>query len=213
MTRAMSSGTYLVANKNSGAEASESYRTLRTNIRFSSMGRSSKVLLVTSAKGAEGKTTTATNLAVSYAQESKKVLLIDGNLRNPSLQQVFPRARKQGLTDVLTGQCEIESAITKTAIANLSVLTAGTLPPNPSEILGSERMQALLQEVGSFYDVVLIDSPAALSVSDAQILGTMVDGVVLVANQGKVSKDSLKKVKRGMDHVNAHILGVVLNNA
>lgn len=209
----MSSGNYLVANKNSTADASESYRTLRTNIRFSTMGRSSKILLITSAGSDEGKTTTATNLAVSYSQENKKVLLIDGDLRNPSLQNVFSRSNKRGLTDVLSGQCGLEAAVSTTAIANLSVLTAGTIPPNPSEILGSERMQELLKEVSAYYDVVLIDSPAALDVSDAQILGTMSDGVVLVAHQGKVTKDELKRVKRGMDHVNAHILGVVLNKA
>ncbi|OWA37857.1 capsular biosynthesis protein [Saccharibacillus sp. O16] len=213
MTRAMGNGTYLVANKNSGAEASESYRTLRTNIRFSTMGRSSKILLVTSAGGGEGKTTTATNLAVSYSQENKKVLLIDGNLRDPSLQTVFPRSNKRGLTDVLSGQCGLEAAVSTTAIPNLSVLTAGTIPPNPSEILGSDHMQELLKDLSAYYDVILIDSPSALEVSDAQILGTMSDGVVLVAHQGKVTKEQLKRVKRGMDHVNAHILGVVLNKA
>ncbi len=213
MTRAMGNGTYLVANKNSGAEASESYRTLRTNIRFSTMGRSSKILLVTSAGSGEGKTTTATNLAVSYSQENKKVLLIDCDLRDPSLQTVFPRSNKRGLTDVLSGQCGLEAAVSATAISNLSVLTAGTVPPNPSEILGSEKMQELLTELAAYYDVILIDSPSALEVSDAQILGTMSDGVVLVAHQGKVTKEQLKRVKRGMDHVNAHILGVVLNKA
>ncbi|MCQ4085229.1 CpsD/CapB family tyrosine-protein kinase [Saccharibacillus sp. JS10] len=213
MTRAMSSGTYLVANKNATADASESYRTLRTNIRFSTMGRSSKVLLVTSASGQEGKTTTATNLAVSYAQENKKVLLIDGDLRSPSLQEVFPRSNKKGLTDILSGQSQWEEAVSTTAISNLFVLTAGTVPPNPSEILGSDQMQQLLNQMSVYYDVILIDSPAALDVSDAQILGTMSDGVVLVAHQGKVTKDQLKRVKRSMEHVNAHILGVVLNKA
>lgn len=213
MTRAMSSGGYLVASKNSSAEASESYRTLRTNIRFSSMGKSSKILLVTSAGSKEGKTTTATNLAVSYSQENKKVLLIDCDLRSPSLQRVFPRSNKHGLTDVLSGQSGLEAAVSTTAITNLSVLTSGTLPSNPSEILGSEPMQELLKEVASYYDVIVIDSPAALDVSDAQILGTLSDGVVLVAHQGKATKQQLKKVKRAMDHVNANILGVVLNKA
>ncbi|GGO06423.1 CpsD/CapB family tyrosine-protein kinase [Saccharibacillus kuerlensis] len=211
MSRAISNSPYLVANKNSSA--SESYRTLRTNIRFSATGRSSKILLVTSAGSNEGKTTTATNLAVSYAQESKKVLLIDGNLRNPSLQRVFPGSSKRGLSDVLSGQCGIEAAVSATIIPNLTVLTSGAIPPNPSEILGSDRMQELLQEVSAYYDVVVIDSPAALKVSDAQILGTMSNGVVLVANQGKVTKQELKRVKKRMEHVNAHILGVVLNKA
>jgi len=213
MTKAMSSGNYLVANNNATADASESYRTLRTNIRFSTMGRSSKVLLVTSASSQEGKTTTATNLAVSYAQENKKVLLIDGNLRNPSLQEVFPRSNKKGLTDILSGQSQWEEAVSTTPMSNLFVLTAGTVPPNPSEILGSDQMQQLLSQMSVYYDVILIDSPAALDVSDAQILGTMSDGVVLVAHQGKVTKDQLKRVKRSMEHVNAHILGVVLNKA
>ncbi|MDO7908398.1 CpsD/CapB family tyrosine-protein kinase [Paenibacillus sp. JX-17] len=212
MTR-MASERLLIADKNPSSPASEAYKTLRTNIRFAALERPVKVLLITSATEGEGKTTTAANLAVTYAQENKKVLLVDGDLRTPSLQHVFARTSRKGLTDLLTGHLELEDVVSSTNVPNLSVLNSGQLPPSPSEILGSDQMRALLQELSELYDVVIIDTPPALSFSDAQILGSMSDGVVLVVHTGKVTKTEVRKVKAGMEHVNAKLLGAVLNYA
>lgn len=212
MTRTMN-GHFLITKENPASSVSEAYKTLRTNIRFCSVDRALKVLLVTSAGPSEGRTTTATNLAVTYAQENKKVLLIDGDLRKPSIHSVFFRSNRKGLTELLTDQISLADAIVQTDIPNLSVLTSGAVPPNPSEMLGSRKMRNLIIELEAQYDVILIDSPPALAVTDAQILGAMSDGVILVVNYGKVTKEAVRRVRSNMEHVSARILGVVLNKS
>lgn len=204
---------FMITKDHPGSLISESYKTLRTNIRFSTLDRLTKVLLVTSAGPSEGRTTTTTNLAITYAQENKKVLLIDGDLRKPTINKVFYRANRHGLSEVLNERCTVEDSINETDQDNLWIMTSGAIPPNPSELLGSERMRSLLLHLSEQFDVILIDSPPALAVADAQILGAMCDGVVLVVHYGKVTVEAVRKVRRNMEHVNARILGVVLNNS
>ncbi|NMO97560.1 CpsD/CapB family tyrosine-protein kinase [Paenibacillus lemnae] len=196
---------------NPASSLSEAYKTLRTNIRYSSTEKIYKVLLITSASKGEGKSTTAANLAVTYSQEGHKVLLLEGNLRDPSLKTMFPNVKSVGLTDVLTGQRHLSDCISATDVPNLNVLLAGTHTPNPSELIGSERMKIMLNELSQIYDVIIIDSPPALPLADAQILGTLSDGVVLVVGAGKSSKADVKRVKSNMEHVHAHVVGAVLN--
>ncbi|GMK41176.1 protein-tyrosine kinase [Paenibacillus sp. CCS19] len=211
--RQQSSENHLVTQVNPKSPISESYRVLRTNIQFSAIDdHSVQVLMVASAKSGEGKTTTVSNLAVTYAQEGKKVLLIDGDLRKPSLHQLFQQTNRVGLTSLLCGQQLLQEVIRDTNVDNLSLITSGPIPPNPSEILGSQRMVALLAELRETYDVILFDTPPVLAVTDSAIISSYCDGVILVVHAGKVKKGLVAKAKSNLDHVKAKLLGVVLNN-
>ncbi|QHW30866.1 CpsD/CapB family tyrosine-protein kinase [Paenibacillus rhizovicinus] len=202
----------LITMENPKSPISEAYRSLRTNIQFSAIDQNIKVLMVASSKSGEGKTTTITNLAVTYAQEGKRVLLIDADLRKPSLQQVFQLTNRTGLTSILLNQFPLMEVIRETSVDNLFVITSGPIPPNPSEILGSQRMLSFLEEVKEIYDVILFDTPPVLAVTDSLIVSSFCDGVLLVVHAGKVKKELVKKAKSSLDHVKAKILGVVLNN-
>src|SRR5690606_24989200 len=148
------------------------YRTLRTNIEFSSIDASVKVMMLTSAGPGEGKSTTVTNLAVVYAQSDKRVLIIDADLRKPTMHHTFSKTNRSGLTTLLTGQATLTEVIKETHIDKIDILTAGPIPPNPSEMLSSNRMSNVLEELREMYDVILIDAPPALAVTDAQIIST-----------------------------------------
>ncbi|MCM3127721.1 CpsD/CapB family tyrosine-protein kinase [Paenibacillus provencensis] len=212
MPRSTSSQHYLVTATNPKASISEAYRTLRTNIQFSAIDEQIKVLMVASAQSGEGKTTTVSNLAVTYAQEGKKVLVIDTDLRKPSLHQVFKVSNHAGLSSALAGQYLVNEVLQKSSVFNLDILPAGPVPPNPSEMLGSRKMQALLEELSENYEMIFFDTPPVLAVTDAMIVSSFCDGVILVVNSGKVKKDLVKKAKARLEHVNSKILGVVLNN-
>jgi len=201
----------LIVSVNPNSPRSEVYRLLRTRIQFSSKDQELKTLVVTSAQTGEGKTTTISNLAVIYAQEGKKVLLIDANMRRPSLHKMFSQMNHQGLSTVITGKDSFENAVQDTYISNLRLLPAGPIPSNPSELIDSPAMWGLLEELEAQYDVILIDTPAMLEVSDSVIFSAMCDGVVMVAAAGRARKDYLRKAKEQLHHVNARILGVVLN--
>lgn len=190
----------------------EAYRTLRTNIQFASVNKEIKTLMVTSAGPGEGKTTTITNLAVAIAQAGKKVLLIDGDLRKPAVHKAFGLSNRTGLTNILSNQATVESAVQKLSEIELDIITAGPIPPNPAEFLGSRPMQQLLILVKDQYDMILIDTPPILPVTDGQVLSSYMDGVLLVLNAGKVARDHVIKAKALLDHVGANIIGTVLNN-
>ena len=168
--------------------------------------------MVASAESGEGKTTTISNLAVTYAQEGKKVLLIDADLRNPSLHQVFSLPNHVGLSSVLSNQYAVEEVLRDSYIDNLQVFTSGPIPPNPSEMIGSNRMKSLMEKLENQYDVIMFDTPPVLTVTDALIVSSLCDGVLLVVHAGKVKKELVKKTKAHLEHVNARILGVILNN-
>jgi capsular exopolysaccharide synthesis family protein len=202
----------LITEVNPKSHISEAYRALRTNIQFSTVDDELKVILLTSAQPGEGKSTTAANLAVTYALEDKKVLIIDADLRKPTQHHIFSKSNRIGLTNLLAGQYKLSDIIKDTHISNLSIITAGPVSPSPAELLASNRMNNLLEELKRMFDVILIDSPPTLAVTDAPIIAAKCDGVLLVINAGKVKRDLVRKAKANLDHVKARILGVVLNN-
>lgn len=202
----------LITESNPKSPISEGYRMLRTNIEFSTIDTKLQVIMVTSSKPSEGKSTTSANMAVAYAQSNKRVLLIDGDLRKPSQHHIFGKSNRIGLTNALFKQKLLGDVIQNSNTENLSIIHAGPTPPNPSELLSSRQMASLLATARELYDVIIIDTPPILSVTDAQIVATLSDGVVLVVDSGKVKKEVALKAKASLEHVNAKLIGVVLNN-
>lgn len=202
----------LISLTNPKSPIAEQFRTIRTNIQFSSVDKELQTIIVTSSGPGEGKSTNTANLAVVFAQQGKRVLLIDADLRKPTVHYTFRTENHVGLSNVLTRQLTLEEAISTTAQEKLWVLSSGPIPPNPSELLGSKNMQVLLEQAKEEYDVIVIDTPPVLAVTDAQILANLADGVVLVVSSGKTERDSAKKAKELLESAQAKILGVVLNN-
>ncbi|MBS3873089.1 MAG: CpsD/CapB family tyrosine-protein kinase [Firmicutes bacterium] len=193
------------------SRVAESYRVLRTNIQFSSLDKPVKTILITSTAPAEGKSTTAANLAIAFAQTGSKVLIIDGDLRRPSQHKVFKTSNPLGLTNLLMQNVATQIAVRDVGVPNLKVVSSGPIPPNPSEIIGSGRMRDLLDSFKKDFDIIIIDGPPTLAVTDSAILSSMVDGVILVVAVGEVSKEMANKAKAQLASVKANILGVVLN--
>lgn len=200
----------LVMENNFKSPASEAYRMLRTNIQFSSISREIKIIAVTSSVPGEGKSTTACNYALSLAETGKRVLLIDCDLRKPTIHRKFKISNASGLTNILLGEAAAESTIC-IARDSLSILTSGTLPPNPAEVVGSQRMKDFLHEMEKQYDYIVIDTPPLLAVADGQIISSISDGVLLIVESKKTPKDSVLKSKELLTNVNANILGIILN--
>lgn len=209
--------------------AAEAFRSLRTNIEFSRIGKAGRTFLFTSASPSEGKSTTVANLGVAMAQMGMKTLVWDCDLRNPSLNRIFGVPREPGFThvalgmnrlddvlhrfsEVFLGRVDMQSMLTSAGLENLRILTAGALPPNPSELLASPLFTDFVVEVASRFDVILIDAPPILPVTDAVILSTRVDGVVLVYQLGRIGRAVLKRAKTHLDNVHAAIRGIVLND-
>ena len=191
---------------------SEQYRAIRTNIEYSNVDQNTKTILVTSSDKNEGKTTTVSNLAVSFANLNKKVLLIDCDLRNASIHKMFKINNIYGLTDILAKDRAVDKCIQKTELENLYVLTAGAIPPNPAEILSSEKMKNLIEDLKNIYDYIFIDTPPIGLVTDAGALSSFIDGVVLVVKSESVEKKYLEETKKKLDAVDARILGAILNS-
>ncbi|WP_285289261.1 CpsD/CapB family tyrosine-protein kinase [Bacillus sp. ISL-7] len=190
----------------------EQYRTIRTNIQYSSIDQEVRSLMVTSAGPGEGKSTTVANLAVVFAQLGKRVLLVDADLRKPTVHYTFNQTNTIGLTSVLTKQMTFEKAISDAEEKNLYVLTSGPIPPNPAELLSSRAMEQFFQEAQELFDVILFDAPPVLAVTDAQILANMCEGTILVVSSGKTEKEQVVKAKELLDSAQSKLLGVVLNN-
>jgi len=191
---------------------SEAYRVLTTNLQFAELERKLKTLMVTSSIPLEGKTSVAINLAVALASARSRVLLVDADLRFPMIHRTFKLDTVPGLTDALVGLEGPESVIHSVeGVDNLDLLTSGSVPPNPSELLGSSRMKDLISEIQKEYDKVLFDCPPVLGLADAPILSTNVDGVLLVVGASEVDRQAVQKAKESLEKVRAHILGVILN--
>lgn len=202
----------LITNVNPKSPISEQYRTLRTNIQFSSVDQQYRSIMVTSAGPGEGKSTTVANLAVVFAQQGKRVLLIDADLRKPTVHYTFSLTNSVGLTNVLTRLADFQEAVRATKIENLDVLTSGPIPPNPAELLSSRSMGEFLQEAYTEYDLLLFDTPPVLAVTDAQLLANLCDGTILVVSSGKTEIETATKAKELLQAAQAKLLGVVLNN-
>jgi len=194
--------------------ASEAYRTLRLNLQFASLDEPLHTLLVSSAGPDEGKTTTLVNLAVTMAQAEQRVIVVDCDLRRPQVHLFFGLHNAEGLTDALLDERSIEQpALQATSIDNLRILASGTLPPRPADLLGSQRMISLIANLAAQADVVLFDAPPIMTATDAAILATRLDGVLLVVSAGQTRReDALLSIER-LQKVNAHLVGTVLNNA
>jgi capsular exopolysaccharide synthesis family protein len=191
---------------------SEQYRTIRTNINFSSIDNEVNTLMVTSSGPGEGKSTTVANLAVVFAQQGKSVLLVDADLRKPTVHYTFNFPNTIGFTNVLTNESSLEVAIRQTDVDKLSVLTCGPIPPNPSELLGSRAMQHFLEIALQKFNLVIFDTPPVLAVTDAQVLANQCDGTILVVGSEKTEREQAIKTKELLMAANAKLLGVVLNN-
>ncbi|WP_223066906.1 CpsD/CapB family tyrosine-protein kinase [Paenibacillus caui] len=202
----------LVAERNPTSSVAESVRSLRVYIRqHLRESKGGTVLLLTSAHEGEGKSVLVANLAVSFAQEGRKTCVVDGNLRNPSLHLIYDLNNGHGLTDYLIGNEEAENIVRPCGTPGLSVITAGEAPPNPSELLGSERMEKLFVKLRQEYEIILLDSPNVLDFSDARVLAARTDGAVLVVKYGRSKREAVRKAKQYMDQAGVSVLGIAMN--
>ncbi|MCW2755510.1 MAG: capsular biosynthesis protein [Marmoricola sp.] len=189
----------------------EAFRLLRTNLQFLDLDTRPRALVITSAVPSEGKTSTATNLAIALAQTGLRVLLVDGDLRRPKVASVLGLERSVGLTTVLVGRSELQDSIQKHTDSGIYFLASGPIPPNPTEVLQSRAAQELFDRVSQMFDMVIIDGPPLLPVSDAAIMARDVDGAILVVRHGKTTKDQLKQAALRLAQVDANLLGVMVN--
>ncbi len=202
----------LVTQVRPQSQMAESYRALRTSLLLSNLGAPPKVIMITSALPQEGKTTTSINCAVVLAQKGIRVLLIDADLRRPSIHKTLGMGPRSGLSNVLTGSASLQQAITRSPVLpNLAVLPAGTPPPNPAELLASTNMRDVLEELRSQYDHIVLDTPPALSVTDAVVLSPRADAIVLVIRSGHTTKQALRRSRDILMQVKAKVSGVLLN--
>ncbi|HID39522.1 MAG TPA: polysaccharide biosynthesis tyrosine autokinase [Calditrichaeota bacterium] len=201
----------LITHLDPKSPVSEAYRTLRTNLQFSKIEHELKTILITSTGPKEGKSTTVANLAIAMAQAGRNVVLVDGDLRRPVVHSIFNTDKDNGITNYLMDSITLEQLPKKTFLENLSIITSGILPPNPSELLASNKMEQLLEKLKQEFEIVIIDSPPVVAVTDAAILSTKVDGTVLVVASQQTNKDALKRAYGLLENVETRILGIVLN--
>jgi len=194
--------------------ASEAYRTLRLNLQFATLDAPLRTLLVTSPSPDEGKSTTLANLAVTVAQAEQRVIMVDCDLRRPRLHELFHLSNDLGLTTVmLDDQALSAPPLQDTGVAGLQLLASGPLPPRPADLLGSQRMERVLERLLADADLVILDAPPVMAVTDAVVLATKVDGVLLVVSAGTTKRENAQQAVERLRKVNAHIVGSVLNNA
>ena len=201
----------LIANTDAKSPVSEAYRTIRTNIKFSNIaGQELKTIMLTSATPNEGKSTTISNLAVVMAQAGHSVVLCDCDFRNPTQHKIFGLHNK-GLSNCVATGSNVMDIIQQTSVPNLYVLTSGPVAPNPSELLASQNMVDILEELKQHFDYVLVDTPPVMPVTDAAVVSAKVDGTILVIASGAVSPSIAVEAKTRLEQAGAHLLGVVLN--
>lgn len=201
----------LITHLDPKSPVSEAYRTFRTNLQFSKIEKSLKTILITSSGPKEGKSTTSANLAIAMAQSGKRVVLIDADLRRPVVHSIFGIDKDNGITNYLMNDVSYEKMIKKSIMDNLFIIPSGVLPPNPSELLSSHRMEELIVKLKNDFDIVIFDTPPVIAVTDAAILGTKVDGCILVVSSGKTNFDAVARAKVLMENVGARMLGALLN--
>ncbi|MBY0061792.1 MULTISPECIES: CpsD/CapB family tyrosine-protein kinase [Priestia] len=190
---------------------SDQFRTIRANLYFLTKKSKDDLFLITSPGTGEGKSTMAANLAVSMAQQKEKILLIDANLRNPAIQDIFNIPNNSGLTDILVDEESFEEVVHQTRIENLDILTSGSVLSHFVELLGSQKMKNLLVKLSDCYDTILIDSPSVLTSPETRVLSTYCEGVILTLNRGKTEIEKIEEAKRVLDIAEAKLVGVVMN--
>ena len=201
----------LVAHVDPKSPAAEAYRSLRTSIQFAGLDHKCRTILMTSSSPGEGKSTTVANFGVVMAQTGSRVCLIDSDLRRPTLHRVFGLSNGRGLTSALLEGLPFAEVAQSTLVPNLFVLTSGPVPPNPAELVGSNRMRESLDAALDQFDMILLDSPPLVSVSDAVALSAFTDGVVLVVQTGKVPHEVIRRAASQLHAVKGRVLGVVMN--
>jgi capsular exopolysaccharide synthesis family protein len=203
----------LITIRDPNSYVSESFRMCKTNISYMSNGSSNKVIMLTSSVASEGKTTTSCNLAVTIAQANKKVLLIDADLRKPSINKIFKTNISPGLSDVIYEKYSLKDAIYHIKnVPGLDILTAGTVTPISTVLLGSDSLSRIINEAGNLYDMIIIDAPPVLNVSDTVIISKLADKVLFVIAMGETSKAMIKEAKRTLERVGIDIMGIILTN-
>ncbi len=190
----------------------EAYRSLRTNIQFADLKEKNKILAFTSSLKGEGKTTTAANLGITLAQLGNKTLLVDADMRSPRIHNLFQVEKDPGLSNYIGGEISYENVIQPSGINNLYIVSSGPIPPNPSELLNSIKLDAFIEEVKNHYDFVLFDTPPIIAVTDAAVLSSKVHGIFMIIQGGKTSKRTFIRAKMLLEKVNAHIFGAIMNN-
>ncbi|MEE9605226.1 MAG: polysaccharide biosynthesis tyrosine autokinase, partial [Candidatus Scalindua sp.] len=203
--------TELIADEMPKSAFAEAVKNIRTGIIFSSTNNSRKSILITSATQGEGKTFVASNLAIAIAQTGKKTLLVETDFRKPRISEVFNVEMKPGLSDHLVGENGFESVFKSTSISNLSVVTCGNIPPNPSEMLGSVRMEKFCKIIREKFDTILFDTPPSLTVTDAVVLSNVIDEAVFVVKSGKTARETAKRATLQISKNKCKVLGVVVN--
>lgn len=199
-----------VAEKNSAI--SEQYRTIRSNIQFTFLDKEFKTLVITSADPGDGKSTVAANLAVVFANSDKRVLLVDADLRLPKVSSIFKLSNKEGLSTLLKNRKEkLSKYIQKSGLTNLYILLSGPMPPNPSEVLSSDRMFEVIKILKKHFDLIIFDMPPVAAVTDAQVLSAKTDGTLLVVREHNTKKQSLAKAHELLKIANANVIGVIYN--
>ncbi len=200
----------LIVHEDPKSPISEAYRTLRTNLQFAKINSELRTIMFTSSGPAEGKSTTIANVAVALAQSGRSIILVDCDLRKPVQHRIFGK-RNKGVTNILVDDSPAETFLQETEIDNLRILPSGPIPPNPSELLSSSKMVELFTELKELADIVLIDAPPTIAVTDAAVMAAKVDGIVLVIDSTSVRPEMAQKAKELLVKANGHILGVILN--
>lgn len=204
-------GVGLVAYTDPSGMIAEQFKTIRTNIQFSSVDNKLKSVLFTSSEPSEGKSTVSNNMAVTWADQGSRVVLVDSDLRRPTIHKTFEVSNRVGLTNYLSGNASLEDIIQPTMMRNLYVITSGPVPPNPAELLGSGRVNLLIKELTDKYDLLILDAPPVNTVTDSQLLAARVDGTILVVPQGIADKNGVRRAKQMLETVHANILGAIMN--
>lgn len=201
----------LVVQANPKSTISEQFRTIRTNLQFSMVDHQLKTMTVTSAGPASGKSLMSANLAATFAQENQRILLVDSDLRKPTIHKIFNLRNFKGLSTLITEDEMFDQVIQATEVPNLFVMPSGPVPPNPSELLRSAKMDQVIDQLKGHFDMVVFDTPPVLAVTDAQIVATRTDGTLFVVPKGEVKKDQVRKSAELLKNVRANVLGFVMN--
>ena len=204
----------LITLTDSRSQAAEAYRTLRTNLTFAALDKPIKTLIVASVAPDEDTPKVLANLAVAMAQSERRTILVEADLRRPSLHALFGAMSERGLTTMIVEEAALnDPPLVETGVGNLWLLPSGPLPPNPSDLLGSQKMERAIGALEARADIVLFNAPPVVSVTDTVVLGTKVDGVLLVISAGRTRREHVERAKELLERVHVRIVGTVLNNA